>query len=173
MAQISLAKQKDIDSKVDRIKLQTGLSYPENNLLDIAKALNIDVYEVGFEQLPDASVNGAIEWKEDGNASIFINKDYPPTRKTFTLAHEIGHYILHKSRDKFRLDVFDYSKHTQESLEETEANYFAGSLLVPSVKLTNLLGMTGDLDAIAKYFGVSRPVIETRIKWLIKNQTKN
>lgn len=57
---------------------------------------------------------------------IFVKKQSAEVRQTFTLMHELGHLILHKS--SFIDDVHDiYAGDGQES----EANAFAGLLLVP------------------------------------------
>lgn len=168
MALLKVAKQREIDDAIFDIQLKTGLSYPENNLLEIVNALGLDVFEAS---MADSTVKGVIEYedKEDSRPNIILNNTLPPEGKTFTLAHELGHFILHKGTKKYRIDHFDYSQNTRNSLEETQANYFAGSLLVSKDKLLNLVSITNDLSKIAKYFGVSRPVIETRIQWLQKN----
>lgn len=57
---------------------------------------------------------------------IFVKKQAAEVRQTFTLMHELGHLILHKS--SFIDDMNDiYAADGQES----EANAFAGLLLVP------------------------------------------
>lgn len=170
MAVLTFERQKQIDNVIQDIKLKTGLSYPENGLLDIVKAFGINVLEVDLSKFP--SVKGIVQYRNDNNQpdpKIYINKNLPKEGKTFTLAHELGHYFLHPDQLKLRIDQFDYSQNTQNSLEETEANYFAASILVPKEKLLNVLSITHDISVIAAYFGVSKPVVETRMGWLKKN----
>ena len=63
----------------------------------------------------------------------------------------------------------DYSKDDQETKEESEANYFAASILVPK-KLLQYRMAQGDSPAkLAEYFHVSLPVIENRIRWIEAN----
>lgn len=67
-------------------------------------------------------------------------------RYRFTLAHEIGHVILHKNiYDKYRFSSIDgYIKFIEELSEESlrwiewQAYAFAGLVLVPSESLNNL-----------------------------------
>lgn len=167
MAILGVAEQRKIDEKVQALRERTGLTYPQNNLLDIAKALGVEVY---FAELPvgNKEVDGIIKW-EEGGAKIYINDKFNPTRKTFTLAHELGHYLLHPNEEKLRVDRFNYSLDTKESLEETEANYFAASLLMPKEEFIKVLSLTDDLSKIASYFGVSEAAVKTRIKWLARN----
>ena len=174
MAYLTQVKQNEIDAKVDQILLDTGLSYPKNGLLEIADALGISVYSSDLPDFENKRVKGVIKWPEqngtnEGHPTIHLNQNLSESTKVFTLAHEVGHFILHPNESKLRIDLFDYSQDTKESLEETEANYFAASLLVPKDKLQTLMRLTGDIDKMAEYFRVSRPVIENRIKWLQTN----
>jgi Zn-dependent peptidase ImmA (M78 family) len=173
MATLLKEEQKKIESFVESIQLQTGMSYPENSLIDIVKSLGVEVYLADLTKLGD-DVSGVIQYPTDENgnsqAAIYININYPDTRKNFTLAHELGHYLLHPNETKFRIDKFEYKKDTKESKEESEANYFAACLLVPKQKLEKVLViLNADLDKVAKYFGVSRAVIETRLQWIRTN----
>ena len=169
MAWLTLERQQQIDHTITALKNRTGLSYPQNSLLDIARELGVTV---SFAPLPASdsgqNIDGVIHW-EPGGAKIIINENYSPTRKTFTLAHELGHYLLHPDQDKLRIDHFNYAESSQESLEETEANYFAASLLMPQEEFINVLSLTPDVSQIAQYFGVSEVAVKNRLKWLQKN----
>lgn len=66
--------------------------------------------------------------------TIYINSDESPVRNNFSLAHELGHIILHSKEDhtfkpvRFRSDTFS----DEERLMEKEANEFAAFILMPS-----------------------------------------
>lgn len=90
---------------------------------------------VGFEFGDD--ISGILVIKDD-IGSIGYNKSHPKSRQRFTIAHELGHYLLHKDdkelfvdKDfiiKFRSNV----EYTQLELkQEREANIFAAALLMP------------------------------------------
>ena len=96
---------------------------------------------VTYEALPD-KVSGIlvpVQGKEPGFV-IVVNENDGEKRKRFTIAHELGHLILHRyttpHADKgfrFRLKDKTYS---QESIrEEIEANAFAAELLMPEALL--------------------------------------
>jgi hypothetical protein len=170
MATLTPQRQKEIDAVIDRVRNDTGLRYPKDSLLDIAKALKIEVYNQSFPETEGPrEVNGIIEYPEDGaaKASIFINASYSKERKTFTLAHELGHFLLHPKEERYRFDVVDYSK--PESIAETEANYFAASLLMPADDLKRLIDLGASPDDITDFFGVSHTAVEKRLKWLTTN----
>ncbi len=168
MAFLTPERQNEIDQTVESLKLRTGLSYPQNNLLDFAKELQAEVF---FTDLPktdaDTEIDGVIKW-ENGGAKILLNSSYSPTRKTFTLAHELGHFLLHPNQEKLRIDSFNYKDNTVESLEETEANYFAATLLMPKDQFIKVISTTGDIGAAAQYFGVSEIAVKNRLKWLAR-----
>lgn len=170
MATLTKEKQISIDKTIDQIKLDTGLSYPKNSLLEFTKKLGVNVLSGKLPDFNGQKVKGLIKWSndtDDGGPVIYLHSDQSETTRAFTLAHELGHFILHKNSDQFRIDLFDYV--TEQEPKESEANYFAASLLMPEEELNKLLNLTTNLDKIAKYFGVSAPAVETRLKWMRQN----
>jgi len=160
--------EKRIDDIIDGI-LFPDISFPENSIGELLKKLNIQ-YSIDSE-LPH-NISGVI-FIENNIPKIAVNKADHIRRRVFSLAHELGHYKLNHIKDcdrdgiKYRLDQYSYdSSNPQETKEETEANYFAASLLVPKDRLIWALSQTNDLEKISDYFGVSNPVIKNRMKWL-------
>ena len=97
--------------------------------------------------------------------TIFVNDDYPATRNLFTIAHEIGHFVLHDGSQN-RFD--EYHKYTPEELtKERQANDFAGELLMPQYKFKEVFDeVRGDIKNLADRFGVSIRAAEVRAFWL-------
>ena len=55
-----------------------------------------------------------------------------PERINFTLAHELGHYLLHREEQTaFECSSTDIARMTEEAEQESEANAFASQLLMP------------------------------------------
>lgn len=74
----------------------------------------------------------------DNVGTIGINYSNSYLRQRFTMAHELGHYLMHASKtevfiDKDFLVKYRHSNNysTQEKRQEYEANMFAASLLMP------------------------------------------
>src|SRR5579862_3784684 len=65
--------------------------FPYENVMK--KHTDLKVY---FTALDDDAVAGAILFKED-EYSILVNTNKASTWQHFALAHELGHYFLHKS----------------------------------------------------------------------------
>lgn len=137
-----------------------GLTKPPINPVTIAQHLGLKVWFVSFAGDYD-KVSGFYDVEEK---AIYVNKDEYPHRQTFTVAHELGHHMLHdewaRSADykmMFRNDGPSKEPHEQE------ANAFAANLLVPKAML-NLYKELVSPSELAELFLVSVPVIENRLK---------
>lgn len=87
---------------------------PLKNLTDYVERAGCLVFHCDFSQ---EGVSGVTIKVPGLNPCIFIDKNMPSDRQRFTLAHELGHAIMHKL--------------PSENMED-EANRFASALLMPS-----------------------------------------
>jgi Zn-dependent peptidase ImmA (M78 family) len=97
---------------------------------------------VRTENLED-SVSGILVIK-DGSAVIGVNESHHPNRQRFTIAHEIGHFLLHNDKSNIFIDASPtFYRDNKSSLgiesQEIEANMFAASLLMPENELRGLI----------------------------------
>ena len=103
--------------------------------------------------------DGRILWGANG-AAIRIKAGLWPGRKRFTLAHEIGHYVLHKNNPQGRFDTGHQFAIWNEANEEAEANIFAAEILMPDYLFTPRLKRQSpsfrNLDQLAQDFSASR-----------------
>lgn len=99
------------------------------------------------------------------NREIVINDEESPQRKNFTIAHELGHYLLgHVGKEGY--DVLyrqPIAEPTNKPMEQ-EANCFAANLLVPEYMLKKYLAEYPFATnyQLANIFGVSPDVIGFR-----------
>jgi Zn-dependent peptidase ImmA (M78 family) len=115
---------------------------------------------------------------ENGEATIGYNTHESKVRNRFTIAHELGHYELHRDQDQhlfidkgFKV-MFRSSQpyYSDAQIKEREANEFAASILMPESLLREEL-VKLDLDytdetairLLAKRFGVSSVAMSYRI----------
>jgi Zn-dependent peptidase ImmA (M78 family) len=100
--------------------------------------------------------------------AIYVNSADHYNRQTFTIAHELGHYLMHKElfeRDSARYKVLLRRPIGEETDPiEKEANAFAANLLVP-MNLLNLYKKYATQEDLAQLFAVSRDVIGYRLKF--------
>ncbi|MDE2402671.1 MAG: ImmA/IrrE family metallo-endopeptidase [Burkholderiales bacterium] len=114
---------------------------------------------------------------ENGRGVIGYNSAHSSVRQRFTIAHEIGHYVLHVKSQQPRLfidkSVFrrDDESSTGNDHEEVEANQFAAALLMPSELVRNEikkhafdLDDEDDVGNLAKRFNVSTAAMSFRLE---------
>lgn len=97
---------------------------------------------------------------------LYVNAGDQINRQTFTIAHELGHWILHRQYfeqhpERYRiLPRFQRTEGTDPF--EQEANCFAANLLVPKRLLLPV--KHASVAALASIFAVSREMMENRLK---------
>jgi Zn-dependent peptidase ImmA (M78 family) len=118
----------------------------------------------------------------DGVGVIGVNRAHAPVRQRFSIAHEIGHFELHRSEGQVFIDkgfgkvtafFRDSTSGTGVDRQEIEANAFAAALLMPRqlveqafTSLSADFDLGGDdaaLDRLARLFGVSREAMSFRL----------
>jgi Zn-dependent peptidase ImmA (M78 family) len=168
---ISYDRQAEIESIIQSLLLSTGLSYPENPLIDIIKAAIPDIVVTESDFSGKTNVRGAVfrKSKDYDRSLIAIQSNQSEPSKTFALAHEFGHYVLdHNPRANYYIDdrPFDGSKPMQD---EGEANFFAQMLLMPRDMFAKLdQPFVTDMQ-LAKRFGVTEGAVRVRREWLNGN----
>lgn len=126
--------------------------YQTNNPQEIAQELGIIVL---FEPLGDINgyYNTAFRQK-----LIHININLTERKQQFTIAHELGHALLHpKANTPFLREktLFSINK------LEIEANKFAVDLLITDEAIAEVKHLT--LDQMANYFGINKNLMKLRL----------
>lgn len=109
-------------------------------------------------------ISGMLEKTNDGLWRISINSLHHRKRQRFTMAHELGHYFLHRSRYNLFTDKALYRSSNMTSMEY-EANNFAGALLMPKDNLVSFFNDGEiDIEKIADHFDVSALAAKIRVE---------
>ncbi|HEX8420409.1 MAG TPA: ImmA/IrrE family metallo-endopeptidase [Sphingomonas sp.] len=141
------------------------------NLQAIFSELGIDYHET---RMNDAS--GSISRSGDGFV-VNVNALESETRRRFTAAHELAHYLLHRDLlgDGERMhrhidNLYDAGRQSGEVIfrrsHEIEANRIAAQIVMPKKLVEEKFGLTPDAGALASEFGVSKAAMEIRLKTL-------
>jgi Zn-dependent peptidase ImmA (M78 family) len=161
----------------EREQLRDFCSALDGDVAVLANAFGLKVfreemlpYERGYlEKVP--SLGSTSGWV------IKMNDKDKPEVQSFTIAHELGHFVLHKPH-LASLDVFDGrinhnvldSKDPfsyldkRDKLMESEANAFAAALLMPLNQVRPAFErLNGDVRSLAKLFFVSETAVSRRI----------
>lgn len=143
---------------VDSIILQHGLVLQESMLED--------------------SVAGMMVTRENGTTVVAINQSHHKNRKRFSMAHELGHYLLHRNARSIFVDgseqkfYRDAEASTGTKIQEIEANAFAAELLMPQDKIEELVPESlssldeGVIEWLAEEFMVSQSAMIFRLQKL-------
>ncbi len=159
-------RRKFIREVVERLLDEHAIKQAPVHADYLAKQLKI---EVKFEKADDDLSGFLFRDPQTKKAIIGVNAAHPENRKRFTVAHELGHYVLHEGRTihvdenpkklAFRINLRDEKSAKGDDDDEKEANLFAAELLMPAKFLEkDLKGKDIDLlddeqlvDLAAKY----------------------
>lgn len=88
--------------------------------------------------------------------TIGVNSFHHANRQRFTIAHELGHYFLHRDHGDFE-DGALFRKDRQYHHREFDANNFASRLLMPENDFRAMaIRHPANIDLVSEYFGVSK-----------------
>ncbi|WP_313490794.1 ImmA/IrrE family metallo-endopeptidase [Exiguobacterium sp.] len=151
------------------------------SMVELLQGLGINVTKSG---MINDEISGYVTKSEiDDKPEIVVNSSHGNFRRRFTMAHELGHLILHFKWKPFgllddnhginiayRKDIESYS--FLQRTEEAEANKFAAELLMPEDKFLELMDLKDDQE-LSEYFGVSELAIRIRKKSIKKTRGTN
>lgn len=164
-----------IESSAEKLLLDSlALGEVPIKLEKCALHLNINVKSVPLE----SDVSGFLVLNEDATV-IGYNNQHSEHRYRFTIAHELGHFILHRNNSRLfiektqrpdqRIMFRDNTSSTGEYLKEREANSFAAALLMPRKSVEEKAAeynteIAEDLIyALARDFNVSNQAMQIRL----------
>lgn len=142
-----------VETIARKVKIVSNVpSGPVINLIGILEKNGVVVY---FLQNAPEKFDGTTLICKSGQRVIVVNADLPNDRKRFTIAHELGHCIMHIPFSS-ELDPF--------SDVEAEANEFASEFLMPSFEVKrDLVGLKyRDLSDLKNYWRVSKVALIKR-----------
>ncbi len=167
-----MARSTKAAQEARRVLEEAGIDTPPVDPELVAKHLGV---QVKFEPLNEIS---GLTFHGDKGNRIIVNDSHPPNRRRFTLAHEIGHFLLHQGRQlvvdsSVRVSRRDDLSSLATDSQEIEANTFAANLLMPRNfvldALREILSDDENIEAetaigmLGQRFGVSREAMQYRL----------
>jgi Zn-dependent peptidase ImmA (M78 family) len=166
-----MAKQKSTPKVVAQELLETYALGLPIDVVAIAEAQGITIR---MEEMEDA-VSGLLVIKGKV-VTLGVNKSHHPNRQRFTIAHELGHFFLHREESSVFVDdvpvVLFRNEASAEGTQkrEIQANAFAAELLMPACLIKEQLALQPidafddvSLKQLAVQFGVSVRAITIRL----------
>lgn len=161
---------KSIDEKAMKLLHQSEALALPVDLNQVVRYLGLSLNEKPLEN----EYSGFLAVKEK---TIVVNLNHPSVRRRFTIAHEIGHYQLHRRSEDIPVFIDRAVYHRKESVAgvdysmEMQANAYAAGLLMPEALLDEYLEnhpaldleKPADIKTLAEEFEVSRPAMEFRL----------
>lgn len=126
---------------------------PVKNIISLLEQNGIIVYEIDEIEKFD----GVSFITDKGFPVIIVNKNFSNDRKRFTIAHELGHILLHNE------NLYPISSYRDK---EKEANIFASEFLMPENEIKNSLRQLkmNDLGDLKSYWLTSMGAIIRKAK---------
>jgi len=171
-----------IEQRASQVLTEAGVTKVPVNLERVAEYLGVSVHVQALEH----KVSGVLMVK-GGERHALVNALHPSSRQRFSLAHELGHLVLHDSaKDRLFVDTnmrlyqrvgaagnesYASAESTTTPNEEREANRFASALLMPADLVST---ESADLDlsdetavaTLARRFEVSEQAMSIRLQQL-------
>jgi len=156
-----------IEEKSIKLLKEFDLLKTPINVNKLSKKLGVGVEASNFND----EVSGLFVIKDD-KPYIAYNLNQSKKRRRFTIAHELGHFILHSRSKSLFIDKNESIMYrnsessTGEFLKEREANAFAAALLMPiPLILEEAKALNGDdiIEKLASKFNVSTQAMSFRL----------
>lgn len=172
-------RRKLIRQMVEGLLARHNVAHAAVPVDQIARAYDI---HIKLDEVDDQLSGFLLRDRKSKRTIIGANKSHHPHRQRFTIAHELGHFLLHEGQTvhldekvgAFRVNLRSADLAAGEDDEEKEANLFAAELLMPATFLeVDLRGKDFDLladgkllEKLAKKYKVSVQALTFRLAYL-------
>jgi Zn-dependent peptidase ImmA (M78 family) len=131
---------------------------------DVEGVVNALGIEIKKENIKDDLSGVLRKSPESSKWEMLINAKHHPNRQRYTMAHELGHYCLHRHiQIEFEDRIF--FRGGESNKEEMQANSFASEVLMPDSDFRKMVhDGKNKIDDLAQEFGVSTLALRIRAK---------
>lgn len=139
----------------------------------LANHLSIDIIELAnlkylaneskaYLASPEGDEWSAVTVANPQRAIIVANPSHSPARKSSSLMHELSHIVLEHNASKVYITETDFALRDYDDKQEAEADWLAGTLLLPRAALQNLAFRRVPKTEILNDYSVSSDLYEYR-----------
>ena len=151
----------DTPEKLLKFAKSRGLDTVPLNVAAVAEKVGIRIEYVSLKN----GLSGILyKDEEDDSWVVQVNEDHHPNRQRYTIAHELGHFCLHRHlRRRFEDKIF--FRGGEANKPEWQANDFASAILMPEDKFREMVRSgVSKVEVLAKEFKVSTLALRIRAK---------
>jgi Zn-dependent peptidase ImmA (M78 family) len=164
----------------------TNPTHAQKKAAELLRSANVTRVPVPVEELAQrigatihlepftGELYGMVHRNQDGTAVIGVNSLDAPTRRRFTIAHEIGHLVLHADEalhidERSPIGLRNEKSSWGNDPREIQANQFAAALLMPLEQLLRDVAMVKGndieqaVDFLARKYEVSPQAMSFRL----------
>ena len=157
--------------KAEQLLREAGVLEPPVPVEQLAERMGALVRYAPF----DGQMSGLLYRSEDGNRAVIgVNSRHPTVRQRFSIAHELGHLVLHEPAFQIDPHAFLSFRNSESSSatdpHEIEANQFAAALLMPEALVRACVAQLGknpdveeSITRLAQRFDVSTQAMTIRL----------
>lgn len=171
MARLPIQLQPQWVTKMNSKFRTVALKYlgPPVNIEAIIRGMGI---ELNKKAKLDSEISGQLKRLAANKFEISASASDHYYRQRFTMAHELGHYLLHAHLIGDGVDDSvayrsepngEFFNENITATEETEANQFASRLLMPKSKITEIVTVDTSVMETSKKFQVSNAAMRIRL----------
>jgi predicted transcriptional regulator len=167
-AEPALLSKPQVYSLAESAARQMGFE-PGGDLYDLVRKMGGRV-EIEDTLLSDPEQTGSLYVDGPNRFRIIVPSHTSPERDRFTIAHELGHFVLHYLWKKQKNPEFPdrlYALRKGSDRIEWEANWFAAAFLMPEAEFKEKFEqLGGSVGQLAELFKVSHSATEVRARGL-------
>ena len=157
------ARMLDIEKAASNILKNNEIVKPFVNVFQIARDAGLSIE---YRKMPQGDKD-VLGFLDSSTGTIYVNVENSIARRTFTIAHELGHFFLKHQPDEYGLLRRNNTYTGIKEQKEKEADYFAANLLMPEEMIKNEIRLYPFLQSspelLASKFGVSTVAMEYRL----------
>lgn len=172
-----MVRRKQVRAAAEKLLERVGCETAPVPVVQIARLLGVAVQH---SPVDDDDLSGFLYHnRKNSTFMIGVNDSHHPNRQRFTIAHELGHLVLHDMDDihvdrGFSVRLRSGASGEGRNIEEKEANLFAAELLMPRRFLEEDIAAIDAVDLVeedviaklARRYGVSTQAMTFRLGYL-------
>jgi Zn-dependent peptidase ImmA (M78 family) len=108
------------------LEIRTRLGIGQGPIPDLVVLLEMELGIRIFVRPLPSDISGVFAYHDELGACILLNANHPRTRRAWTLAHELAHFLTRRS-----VPTVSFVEESSKSILEEFADLFAAALLMP------------------------------------------